>query len=93
MIQEAATRHYSAVLCRTCREPIPVPAIVISLSRDEKSEAGAPERVFTLRCRACESESPYRSGQIIEVEGEPKSRRFSGNPLNSHSRLSRAANA
>jgi translation initiation factor 2 beta subunit (eIF-2beta)/eIF-5 len=78
MNEQLEQRTYSAVLCRTCREPIPVPAIVIRL-QEESNEAGSAEpqhdRVFRLRCRACGAEKPYRSSQVIEVDGEPKVRR------------------
>lgn len=96
MIQEAKGRHYSAVLCKHCREAIPVPPIVIRMERlNEGNEAQSeqPERVFTLRCRACYGEHPYRSGQIIEVEGEPKGRRASPQSVYRHGALTRAANA
>ncbi len=95
MIQEAIKPHYSAVMCRHCREAIPVPAIVIRMenlsAQDTQVEQG--ERVFTLRCRACEGESPYRSSQIVEVEGEPKGRRGSPRRIYRHGVLARAANA
>lgn len=70
MIQEASASRYKAVLCQRCREPIPVPAIVFSMA-----ESAEQEKVFTLRCRACEAEKPYRSSQMVEVEGLPRSRR------------------
>jgi hypothetical protein len=96
MIQEAKSRTYRAVLCKHCREPIPVPAIVIrieSLSEPDQSEAGQSERVFTLRCRACVCEHPYRSREILEIEGEPKGRRISGQTIYRHGALTRAASA
>jgi hypothetical protein len=78
MNQQLEQRTYSAVLCRVCREPIPVPAIVIRLQ--EEAKAAGPDvpqhdQVFRLRCRSCEAEKPYRSSQMIEVDGEPKLRR------------------
>ena len=78
MVQQLERGTYSAVLCRSCREPIPVPAIVIRMhetARTEAPDAVQSERVFTLRCRACEAEKPYRSSQVIEVDGQPKVRR------------------
>ncbi|HTZ72324.1 MAG TPA: hypothetical protein VMB47_00255 [Candidatus Aquilonibacter sp.] len=95
MIQEATKPHYSAVMCRHCRQPIPVPAIVIrmeSLASPQDAETMQPERVFTLRCRACEGENPYRSSQIVDVEGEPKGR-SSPRRIYRHGTLARAANA
>jgi hypothetical protein len=96
MIQEATKPHYSAVVCRHCREPIPVPAIVIrmeNLASVQDAELGPAERVFTLRCRVCEGESPYRSSQIVDVQGEPKGRRGSARTIYRHGTLTRAANA
>jgi hypothetical protein len=96
MIQEATVQHYSAVACRHCNQPIPIPAIVIrmeSLSGVQGPEQGQTERVFTLRCRVCEAESPYRSSQIKEVEGYPKGRRGSPKTIYRHGALSRAASA
>jgi hypothetical protein len=95
-VQEATKQQYRAVLCRHCRVPIPVPSIVIrmeSMDGLQDSDAGQAERVFTLRCRACEEESPYRSSQIIQVEGQPKGRRLSANSIYRHGALTRAANA
>lgn len=96
MIQEATKQQYSAVICQGCREPIPVPAIVIrmeSAAAVDGSEGDQAERVFKLRCRVCECEKPYRSSQIVQVEGEPKGRRVLSNSLYRHGALSRAASA
>ena len=75
MTQDVAKQSYRAVLCMSCRQPIPVPAIVITLGVvPQGNEAGPLERtelVFTLRCRACGRERPYRSLEIIELEGKP----------------------
>lgn len=96
MIQEAMRPQYSAVQCRHCSEPIPVPAIVIrmeNLADAQDSEGPQPERVFSVRCRVCDCEHLYRSGQIVQVEGEPKSRRGSSGSIYRHGALSRAATA
>ena len=96
MIQEAMRPQYSAVHCRHCSEPIPVPAIVIrmeSLANSQDPEGAQSERVFTVRCRVCECEHLYRSGQIVRVEGEPKTRRGSNRSIYRHGPLSRAATA
>jgi len=78
MTQDIAKQSYRAVLCMSCRQPIPVPAIVITLGVvPQGNEACPPERkelVFTLRCRACGRERPYRSSDIVELEGTPRSR-------------------
>jgi len=76
MTPEVAKPSYRAVLCMSCRQPIPLPAIVLSLVPPRGSE-GSPgpehtERAFTLRCRACGRERPYRSADVIELEGAPR---------------------
>jgi hypothetical protein len=96
MIQEATQEKYSAVICGHCRQPIPVPAIVIrmeSMPHPFDAAGEHSERVFNLRCRSCECEHPYRSSQIVEVEGQPKARR--GRPHSAYGlrTLARAAGA
>jgi RNase P subunit RPR2 len=78
MNQQLEKRTYSAVLCRACRQPIPVPAIVIRLQEESRAtdDAQQHDRVFRVRCRSCEAEKPYWSSQIIQVDGEPKPRRM-----------------
>ena len=95
MIQETTRSQYSAVLCRHCRQPIPVPAIVLRMESLSRAEDPSPEadRAFTLRCRSCECEHPYRSSQIVQVEGEPKGRRSLAQTIYRHGTLSRAASA
>jgi hypothetical protein len=79
MSVDVPKQSYRAVLCMSCRQPIPLPAILNSLeAMTEKSSeahthpAPAGERVFSLRCRACGREKPYRSAEIIELEGTPR---------------------
>jgi hypothetical protein len=74
MIQEAAKQSYRGVLCMSCRQPIPLPAIVLSLLPPRGSPGPDSERVFTLRCRACGRERPYRSADIIVLDGTPRPR-------------------
>lgn len=78
MNQELKSQHYSAVLCRSCRQPIPLPGIVVGMaSRSQDQESGSqgdPGRVFTLRCRTCDKEKPYGVTDIVEFEGAPKPR-------------------
>ena len=95
MIQEANSRTYQAVVCKHCREPIPVPVIVIRIESlsEPHAAAGQSERVFTLRCRACVCEHPYRSSEIVEIEGEPKGRRIAASTIYRHGTLARAASA
>jgi hypothetical protein len=100
MNQQVAKQSYRGVLCMSCRQPIPLPATLVSLElMPEKDEAGRPvahhERVFSLRCRACNREKPYRSSDIIEFDGTPRSRAsYFHRPPKMEGRvpLSRAAN-
>jgi hypothetical protein len=77
MIQEAAKQSYRGVRCLSCLQPIPLPAILTKLD-ESLQDSGAiherPTRVFSLRCRACEKEKPYRASDIVEFEGEPRRR-------------------
>jgi hypothetical protein len=76
MTQDVAKPSYRGVLCMSCRQPIPLPAIVLSLVPPRGSEESTwtehTERAFTLRCRACGRERPYRSVDVIELEGVPR---------------------
>ena len=99
MNQETVPR-YRGVICQCCRQPIPLPRIVLLI--EASLEPGEPwpapkksGRVFALRCRSCEKEMPYRTGEIVEVEGTPKSRlsRIQGRSARSAQDLSRAASA
>jgi hypothetical protein len=91
-------QNYRGVVCSCCRQPIPVPAIVVrresSLNSDtevEQSFGGA----FTLRCRSCSKEMPYSLGNVVQFEGAPKPRVSRAQRANSENLkdLSRAANA
>jgi hypothetical protein len=95
MIQEATSQRYSAVICKQCREAIPVPSIVLRMESlaISQEDGTQPDRVFNLRCRACEGERPYRSSQIVEIEGEPKTRRSSLKSVYRRGMLTRAAHA
>jgi hypothetical protein len=66
-------QSYRAVLCKYCRQPIPVPA-TMETAELEPHERQAAVRVFSLRCRACEKERPYHSTAIVEFDGVPRSR-------------------
>ena len=100
MTSEVSKQSYRGVLCMSCRQPIPLPAILVSLEPlPDKDETGSAadhrERVFSLRCRACNREKPYRSSDVIDLEGIPRSRAsyFHQPPAVSRSAgLSRAAN-
>jgi hypothetical protein len=67
-------QSYRGVLCVSCRQPIPVPAIVVTMEA-ESNEEEQHVRVFNLRCRACEKEQPYRSTDIVDFDGMPRTRR------------------
>lgn len=94
---EEAIQSYRAVICLCCRQPIPLPGIVLHIENSLVQSEGEfgyekNERAFTLRCRSCEREMAYRTSEIVDVEGTPKPRLS-----RTHSRhaaaLTRAANA
>ncbi len=79
MNQEAIQQSYRGVRCLSCRQPIPLPTILIEMDsrlRNLSLETAHEEltRVFSLRCRACEREKPYRTSDIVDFEGEPRTR-------------------
>ena len=79
MSPDAVQQSYRGVRCMSCRQPIPLPTILIEIdSRLRGLTAGNAEepatRAFSLRCRACEREKPYRMSEIVDFEGEPKTR-------------------
>lgn len=74
MIEEAKMQQYRGVLCRSCHQPIPLPAIVSNLEAERRQEELQAALVFTLRCRSCDKEQPYRASEIVEFSGAPKSR-------------------
>jgi hypothetical protein len=79
MNQAAVQQSYRGVRCMSCRQPIPLPKIVgerdsrlRGLSTEHADEHCA--RVFSLRCRACDREKPYRTSDIVDFEGQPRAR-------------------
>ncbi len=72
MTQEVK-QSYRGVLCVSCKQAIPIPAIVVSMEA-ESDETEQSVRVFNLRCRACEKEQPYCSTDIVEFNGAPRVR-------------------
>lgn len=95
MNQEVAKPSYRGVSCLSCRQPIPLPGILLKM--DSTVRAGGaihehPTRVFSLRCRACEKEKPYRATDIVDFEGAPRIRRSRARMLQPHPGRSRAAN-
>jgi hypothetical protein len=95
MIQEAI-QSYRAVICQCCRQPIPLPGIVLHieslLANSDSPFEEKNERAFTLRCRSCEKEMPYSTTDVVNVEGTPKPRMSRAQGRKRHD-LSRAANA
>jgi hypothetical protein len=79
MNQEIIQQSYRGVLCKSCRQPIPLPSILLKMEQavvgKEPSLAhGHDGRVFSLRCRACEREKPYRSSEVSDFAGAPRTR-------------------
>jgi hypothetical protein len=101
MMAQADKQSYLGVRCLSCRQPIPVPSILvgsISEAQQENSFLSYEEhdRVFSLRCRFCEREKPYRASDVVEFEGAPiarPSRVRSHTDRGQRSRLARSANA
>jgi hypothetical protein len=97
MIQEMTLQSYRGVLCRHCRQPIPLPAIVIKLETAAEKDPEKPVRAFHIRCRACENEHMYKSTDIADFEGTPRPRRSRGRFAHAPSRrpggLAKAAHA
>jgi hypothetical protein len=93
---EEAIQSYRAVICRCCRQPIPLPGIVLHIESSLMNDGGElerNERSFGLRCRSCEREMAYRTSDIVGVEGTPKPRLSRTNGGRNTAALTRAANA
>lgn len=85
---EEKVESYSGVLCRCCRQPIALPAMV---ARNQGEEA-AP--VFSLRCKACDKERPYRQEEVLSFAGVPRHREaHAGLAQWQRNRMARAASA
>src|SRR5271156_4256371 len=85
MTQQIQEQSYRGVRCQSCTQPIPLPAILAgmdsALKTNELNEhRDYPTSVFSLRCRACYREKPYRASEIMDFEGTPR-------PNASHSRV------
>jgi hypothetical protein len=89
-------QKYRGVICQCCRQPIPLPAIILHMENSRGQEsgtlAGGGARVFALRCRSCEREMPYRTTEIVDIHGVPKPR-VSRLKRRDPDEFSRAANA
>lgn len=101
MMTQADKQSYLGVRCLSCRQPIPVPSILLgSISAGEQENPVLPreehDRVFSLRCRSCEREKPYRASDVVEFEGAPVprvSRVRSHRERSQSGPMSRSANA
>ena len=97
MTGESTKQSYLGVRCLSCRQPIPVPSILVRTAPDVPGDESVllyeqHNRVFSLRCRSCEKEKPYRASDIIEFDGEPVTRRSRVRTRFGHTgRLARAA--
>jgi hypothetical protein len=81
MVQDQEQESYRGVLCNFCRQPIPLPAIVARAEAVFGNNLGepsleGPDKSFHIRCRACDKETSYRTSEIVEVKGVPRSRNF-----------------
>ncbi|MFY9691167.1 MAG: hypothetical protein WA369_01670 [Candidatus Acidiferrales bacterium] len=101
MNQQLEKQVYAGVVCRCCRQAIPLPSIVLSMAAEIDGDPSSLEtvqaRVFSLRCRACDKEMPYRVDEIVDFEGTPRARVWSARRKTGHTvstdDLSRAASA
>ena len=79
MMTQADKQSYLGVRCLSCRQPIPAPSILVSRvpgadQEDSLLFTEQHDRVFSLRCRSCEREKPYRASDVVEFEGTPVAR-------------------
>jgi len=101
MNQQLEKQVYAGVVCRCCRQAIPLPSIVLNMAAEIDADPSlrdtAQSRVFSLRCRACDKEMPYRVDEIVDFEGTPRPRVWSARRKPAHTvsgdGLSRAASA
>jgi hypothetical protein len=77
MTVEAFPQSHRGVRCLSCRQPIPLPAILFRLG--SKFVGNCPDlalehtiKVFSLRCRAWEREKPDRTTDVTNFEGAPR---------------------
>ena len=77
IIQDSEKQQYRGVVCRCCRQPILLPAIVVNIhaaiqDNGVDSDQSDFNRVFSLRCRSCHSERPYQTSEVVTFNGVPK---------------------
>lgn len=94
--EEKVVQSYRGVLCGHCHQPIPLPEIVERLAAADAESPSATGtgniRSFHLRCRVCEREKTYHTGDIAEFEGVPRTRaRTRGYVLEPVVKIARAA--
>lgn len=99
MTQDLIEQSYRGVYCQSCRQPIPLPSIVLNIESSlNQTVAGFEEeggnRAFSLRCRSCDKEMPYGLRDVAVIKGAPKPRvsRVHGRHGRGQRELSRAAN-
>jgi hypothetical protein len=73
----ALPQSHPGVRCLSCRQPIPLPAILFRLGSKfvgncPDSALEHPIKVFSLRCRAWEREKPDRTPDTTNFEGAPR---------------------
>ena len=101
MMTQIDKQSYLGVRCLSCRQPIPLPSILVesvsaAAAEDSSFSYARYNRVFSLRCRSCEREKPYRASDVVEFEGAPMprvSRVRSHRDRNQPRPASRSANA
>jgi hypothetical protein len=99
MTIETERPTFRGVVCLHCKAPIPVPAIVGSLLAASEGEESSQRKsqVFNLRCPSCHKEKPYRTREIVDVEGTPETAVTPGRPApgrwNPQDGMTRAAKA
>ena len=87
--EEVKIEQYMGVVCRSCRQPIALPhSVAAACANDTRAEM----TVFTLRCRACDRERPYRRGDVRTFDGAPRPRPMPFAARRAQHDLARAAN-
>lgn len=74
MMTQVDRPTFRGVVCLHCQAPIPVPAIVGGLQEIPEGEESSQRKsqVFNLRCPCCHKEKPYRTREIVDMEGTPE---------------------
>src|ERR1039457_4517273 len=75
MTQEKELHQFLGVACLHCGTHIPVPASVGSIEAALRAGAESSpgnSAIFNLRCPVCRKEKPYRTREIVNVEGTPQ---------------------